>query len=236
MVFQAFSINFLTCVAPYSSSIRNSSISEQLFPPWISASNLTFQHPVHLCNRKHSGMCKGCSTDHVFNFYFVLPSMDHQLCSPLLYCRSFSVPADFPIITVLVCFYWVRELSSFAASCWIAGPFSDSSFLFSFILSGCKGIFFFFFFFVLFGVWSLQLVFRKNSVRTFPFVVAFLMYWWGEMNSTSSFSAILTVIYVSVLSMLSSKNFKVSSLTTRSLIHFEFTFVYGVKESSNFIY
>ena len=125
-VFQAFSINFLTCIAPYSSSIRNSSISEQLFPPWISASNLTFQHPVHLCNRKHSGMCKGCSTDHVFNFYFVLPSMDHQLCSPLLCCRSFSVLADFPIITVFffclfVCFL-LNEGAFFICSllpdCW----------------------------------------------------------------------------------------------------------------------
>ena len=38
-----------------------------------------------------------------------------------------------------------------------------------------------------------------------------------------------------VLPMLSSKNFIVSSLTFRSLIHFEFIFVYGVRECSNFI-
>ena len=35
--------------------------------------------------------------------------------------------------------------------------------------------------------------------------------------------------------MFSSKSFIVSSLTFRSLIHFEFIFVYGVRERSNFI-
>ena len=35
--------------------------------------------------------------------------------------------------------------------------------------------------------------------------------------------------------MFSSKNFTVSGLTFRSLIHFEFVFVYGVRKCSNFI-
>ena len=35
--------------------------------------------------------------------------------------------------------------------------------------------------------------------------------------------------------MFSSKSFIVSGLTFRSLIHFEFIFVYGVKKCSNFI-
>ena len=39
----------------------------------------------------------------------------------------------------------------------------------------------------------------------------------------------------SVLPMFSSKSFIVSGLIFRSLIHFEFIFVYGVKECSNFI-
>ena len=39
----------------------------------------------------------------------------------------------------------------------------------------------------------------------------------------------------SVLPMFSSKSFIVSGLTFKTLIHFEFIFVYGVKESSNFI-
>ena len=36
--------------------------------------------------------------------------------------------------------------------------------------------------------------------------------------------------------MFSSKNFMVSGLTFRSLIHFEFIFVYGVKKCSNFFF
>ena len=39
----------------------------------------------------------------------------------------------------------------------------------------------------------------------------------------------------SVLPVFSSKNFIVSGLTFRSLIHFEFIFVYGVRKGSNFI-
>ena len=39
----------------------------------------------------------------------------------------------------------------------------------------------------------------------------------------------------SVLPVFSSKSFLVSGLTVRSLIHFEFIFVYGVRKSSNFI-
>ena len=35
--------------------------------------------------------------------------------------------------------------------------------------------------------------------------------------------------------MFSSKSFIVSGLTFRSLFHFDFTFVYGVKKCSNFI-
>ena len=35
--------------------------------------------------------------------------------------------------------------------------------------------------------------------------------------------------------MFSSRNFMVSGLTFRSLIHFEFIFVYGVRKCSNFI-
>ena len=40
---------------------------------------------------------------------------------------------------------------------------------------------------------------------------------------------------LSVLLMFSSKSFVVSGLTFRSLIHFEFNFVYGVRKCSNFI-
>ena len=40
---------------------------------------------------------------------------------------------------------------------------------------------------------------------------------------------------VNVLPMFSSKSLVVSGLTFRSLIHFEFIFVYGVRKCSNFI-
>ena len=39
----------------------------------------------------------------------------------------------------------------------------------------------------------------------------------------------------SVFSMFSSRSFIVSGITFRSLIHFEFIFVYGVRECSSFI-
>jgi len=39
----------------------------------------------------------------------------------------------------------------------------------------------------------------------------------------------------SVLPMFSSRSFIVSGLTFRSLIHFEFVFVYGVRKCSSFI-
>ena len=45
----------------------------------------------------------------------------------------------------------------------------------------------------------------------------------------------IAVIYVSVLPMFSSRGFIVSSLILRSLLDFEFTFVYGIRKYSNFI-
>ena len=44
---------------------------------------------------------------------------------------------------------------------------------------------------------------------------------------------LLWFVSLSVLPMFSSKNFIVSGLTFRSLIHFEFIFVYGVRKCSN---
>ena len=43
------------------------------------------------------------------------------------------------------------------------------------------------------------------------------------------------MIYVRECSMFSSKSFVVSFLIFRSLIHFEFLFVYGVRKCSSFI-
>ena len=43
------------------------------------------------------------------------------------------------------------------------------------------------------------------------------------------------ILCQSVLPMFSSKSFIVSGLTFRSLSHFEFIYVYGLRECSNFI-
>ena len=50
-----------------------------------------------------------------------------------------------------------------------------------------------------------------------------------------SWSILLWFMPFSVLPMFSSKSFIISGLTFRSLIHFEFIFVYGVRKCSNFI-
>ena len=44
------------------------------------------------------------------------------------------------------------------------------------------------------------------------------------------------VIYISILPMFSSRSFIVSGPTCRSLIHFEFIFMYGIKKHSSFIF
>ena len=46
---------------------------------------------------------------------------------------------------------------------------------------------------------------------------------------------LLRLMSKNVLPVFSSKSFIVSSLKLRSVIHFKFVFVYGVRESSNFI-
>ena len=43
------------------------------------------------------------------------------------------------------------------------------------------------------------------------------------------------MVYVSVLPVFSSRNFIVSDLALRSVIHFEFIFACGVRKCSNFI-
>ena len=47
--------------------------------------------------------------------------------------------------------------------------------------------------------------------------------------------AVIYVRFIYVLPMFSSRSFIVSGLTFRSLIHFEFIFVYGVRKCSSFI-
>ena len=64
-----------------------------------------------------------------------------------------------------------------------------------------------------------------------PFIFVFIFITLGG----GSKKILLQFMSKSVLPMFSSKSFIVSSLTFRSLIYFEFIFVYGVRECSNFI-
>ena len=70
--------------------------------------------------------------------YFVLPSTDLPLRSPLIPWRSFSVPVDFPTVRE---FFWVWGppfTFSFLPGCWSLFWYS---FFLSFVLLGCEGIF-----------------------------------------------------------------------------------------------
>ena len=96
MMFQTFSTNFLTCGAPYSSSIRNSSTREQLFLTWIGAPNLTFQQPVHLHNRRLRLGCAGLQ--HRQSVQFLLCPAFRRPSAVLSFAllEIFSCPSSFP--------------------------------------------------------------------------------------------------------------------------------------------
>ena len=68
-----------------------------------------------------------------------------------------------------------------------------------------------------------------SLVRSNLFIFAFISIILGGGHRGSLFMS------SNVLPMFSSKSFIVSGLTFRSLIHFEFFFVYGVRKCSNFI-
>ena len=55
------------------------------------------------------------------------------------------------------------------------------------------------------------------------------------MDPLGSKKILLRLTSKNVLPVFSSKSFIVSSVKLRSIIHFKFVFVYGVRESSNFI-
>ena len=70
-----------------------------------------------------------------------------------------------------------------------------------------------------------------NSIRFHLFIFVFIF-----ITLEGVFKKILLwFMSKSVLPMFSSKNCIVSNLTFRSLIHFEFIFVYGIREWSNCI-
>uniref|UniRef100_A0A8D1B9M8 Uncharacterized protein n=1 Tax=Sus scrofa TaxID=9823 RepID=A0A8D1B9M8_PIG len=84
--------------------------------------------------------------------------------------------------------------------------------------------------FVLFGVsFAVQKLFNLIRSHLFIFVFTVITLRGGSEKMLLSFMS------ESVWPMFSSKSFIVSDLIHRSLIHFEFIFVYGVRKCSHFI-
>ena len=76
---------------------------------------------------------------------------------------------------------------------------------------------------------AVQKLLSLSRSHLFIFVLIFITLGDGSKK------ILLQFMSKSVLPMFSSKSFIISGLTFRSLIHFEFIFVYGVRECSNFI-
>ena len=70
-----------------------------------------------------------------------------------------------------------------------------------------------------------------SLIRSHLFIFSFIV----NTLIGGSEKMLLSFMSERVLPMFSSKGFLVSGLLSRSLIHFEFIFVYGVRECSNFI-
>ena len=76
---------------------------------------------------------------------------------------------------------------------------------------------------------TVQKLFKFNQVP----LVYFCFYFYYSQWVIEDFPLIYVIL--SVLPMFSSKSFIVSGPTFRSLVHFEFIFVHGVRKCSNFI-
>ena len=70
-----------------------------------------------------------------------------------------------------------------------------------------------------------------SLIRSHLLIFAFISFTLGDKSK----KILLRFMSKSVLPMFPSRSFIVPSLTFRSLIHLEFTFVYGVRECSNLI-
>ena len=82
-----------------------------------------------------------------------------------------------------------------------------------------------------FGKWEIDFYYVQGLFQQ-QFIFVFI----STSLGGGSKRILLWFMSYSVLPMFSSKSFIVSGLTIRSLIHFEFIFVYGVRECSNFIF
>ena len=116
----------------------------------------------------------------------------------------------FFILCFMSCLY-ILEMNSLVAS--FANIFSHSL--------SCL----FFLFMVSFAVQKLY-----SSVKSYLFIFVFIFITLGDGSKK-----MLRFVSKSILPVFSSNSFIVSSLIFRSLIHFEFIFVYGVRDCCNFI-
>ena len=89
--------------------------------------------------------------------------------------------------------------------------------------------------FFLYHYWQENIVFKYTYYLKFNWVPFVYFCFISITLGGGSKEIFLGFMSKSVLPTFSSKSFIVSCLTLRSLIHFEFTFVYGVRDCSNFI-
>ena len=178
-------LDFPVCGAPYS---RRCCFTATAVPSLglLSKPHFPAPSPALYQETHNSGWSvQGSSTDHEHSSLSCRPQT--SCCVPLDHERSPSVPVAFPTGRVLL---WVAGTSPhLQLPTRSAGPFPfPLFFLFflSFILPSCMGTFI-----VLLGVQDLPLVFSRCFVRI-PFVDVFLMHLCGDVNSTFSYSAILT--------------------------------------------
>ena len=148
--------------------------------------------PAHNCTIRHTfqaGVCRAVTW--AICVGLTLSCLPHTVCCILL--QAPEAPFLFQTVSPPVRgLLWVQEpLLSFSFPPRVAGPILTFLFLFfsllSLILPSCIGVCL-----VLLGVQGPLLVFSRFSVRIVPFVDVFLMYLWEEVNSTSSYSTILT--------------------------------------------
>ena len=163
--------------------------SQQLSLPWVHSPYPAFQLPGPHSTRGHMTHAAVCRV--------AARTMSTVLTLSCLPQTGYCIPLRFPeglflsqlISPLWAGLFWVQEpLFTFSSP---PGVLVPSCFLFSFflpfILCSYVGIFL-----VLLGVRGLPLVFSRCSVKFIPFVDVFLIYLWGEVNFTSSYSAILT--------------------------------------------